>query len=366
MADNEAAAVSRRHDPDRRGLASDNYAGVHPAVLAALEVANGGHQGSYGADVYSAGLADVFRAHFGECDVYPVFNGTGANVVSLQAMTDRWDAVICAESAHVNVDECGAPERVGGLKLLSVATADGKLTPAHVASRLSGIGDEHRAQPKVVSVTESSELGTCYSADELAAVSEAAHRAGLRVHMDGARLSNAAASLGATLGDLTSSVGVDVVSFGGTKNGLMLADAVVVLNPEAVCGVRYLRKAAMQLASKMRFIAVQFEALLSGDLWLSNARRSNELAQRLASGLRGIPGVTITQPVQANAVFAVLPAAVAERLRPRYGFYTWDDVSGEIRLMTAFDTTEADVDDFVASLVHEMGLEGTPGPRGVA
>ncbi|MGC9961138.1 MAG: low specificity L-threonine aldolase [Acidimicrobiales bacterium] len=355
MPSHEAAPVRRRHDPDHRGLASDNYAGVHPAVLAALEAANGGHQGSYGADAYSAALAEIFRAHFGDrCEVYPVFNGTGANVVSLQAMTERWDAVICAESAHVNVDECGAPERVGGLKLLSVPVADGKLTPEHVISRLSGVGDEHRAQPRVVSVTESTELGTCYSVDELVAVCEAAHRANLFVHMDGARISNAAASLGVSLGDLTSSVGVDVLSFGGTKNGLMLADAVVVLNAEAVSGIRYLRKAAMQLASKMRFIAVQFEALLSGDMWLSNARRANDLAARLASGVRQIPGVVITQPVQANAVFAVLPTDVADRLRPRYGFYTWNEATGEVRLMTAFDTTEDDVDEFVGALRTEV------------
>jgi len=355
MASDEASTVPQRHDPLRRGFASDNYAGIHPAVLAALEAANGGHQGSYGADEYTANLGDVFRAHFGPaCEVFPVFNGTGANVVSLQSMTRRWDAVICAECAHVNVDECGAPEKVAGLKLLSVPTEHGKLTPELVAARLSGIGDEHRAQPRVVSLTESTELGTCYSVDELAVLCEAAHRAGLLVHMDGARISNAAAFLGVGLGALTTAVGVDVLSFGGTKNGLMLGEAIVVLNAEAVSGVRYLRKAAMQLASKMRFISVQLEALLGGDLWLWNARRSNELAARLAAAVGGIPGVTITHPVEANAVFAIMPAGVAERLRPRYGFYTWSEPAGEVRLMTSFDSSEEDVDAFAADIAAEM------------
>lgn len=355
MTSDGAPRVKRRHDPRLRSFASDNYAGVHPDVLAALETANGGHQPSYGADEYSANLGDLFRSHFGaRCEVFPVFNGTGANVVSLQAMTRRWDAVICSESAHINVDECGAPEKVAGLKLLSVPTVGGKLTPELIVSRLVGIGDEHRAQARVVSVTQSTELGTCYSLDELAAVCEVAHRSGLLVHLDGARICNAAAFLRVGLGALTSEVGVDVVSFGGTKNGLMLADAVVVLNSEAVSGIGYLRKAGMQLASKMRFISVQFEALLAGDLWLSNARRANELAARLASAVRGIEGVDITQPVEANAVFAVVPAGVAERLRARFSFYTWSEATAEVRWMTAFDTSEDDVDAFASALRAEM------------
>lgn len=350
-----STTVDRRHDPDRRGFASDNYASVHPAVLAALEVANGGHQASYGEDAYTRHLTDVFRSHFGQrCEVFPVFNGTGANVVALQALTNRWDAVICAETAHINVDECGAPERMAGLKLLAVQTADGKLTPDHIARRLSDLGDEHRAQPRVVSVTESTELGTCYRVDELRAVCEEAHRSGLVVHLDGARLANAAAFLGVELRALTTEVGVDVVSFGGTKNGLLLGDAVVVLNPEAVSGLPFLRKASMQLASKMRFISVQLEVLLGGDLWLENARRANELAQRLAASIGGIDGVRITQAVEANAVFAVLPPKAAERLRARYSFYTWDDDTGEVRFMTSFDTTEGDVESFAAALAEAV------------
>jgi threonine aldolase len=359
MAGNEVPGVGRRHDPQLRSFASDNYAGVHPAVLAALETANGGHQPSYGADVYSARLGEIFAAHFGDgCEVFPVFNGTGANVVSLQALTKRWDAVICAESAHINVDECGAPEKVAGLKLLTVPTLDGKLTPELIANRLSGLGDEHRAQPRVVSVTESTELGTCYTVDELAELCEAAHRFGLFVHMDGARIANAAAYLGVDLAAISTDVGVDVVSFGGTKNGLMLGDAVVVLNRDAVSGVKYLRKAAMQLASKMRFISVQFEALLGGDLWLSNARRANDLATRLASSVGQIPGVEITQRVEANAVFAVLPRGVTERLQTRFGFYTRNETSGEVRWMTAFDMSEDDVDAFAAGIAAEMSAFG--------
>jgi threonine aldolase len=355
MPGNDLPSAVRRHDPSRRGFASDNYAGVHPSVLAAVEAANGGHQSSYGGDEYSARLVNVFRGHFGpSCDVFPVFNGTGANVVSLQAMTSRWDAVICAESAHINVDECGAPEKVAGLKLLSLPTSDGKLTSEAVRSALTGVGDEHRAQPKVVSLTESTELGTCFTVDELGELCETAHGAGLLVHVDGARLSNAAAHFGVGLGDLTTAVGVDVVSLGGTKNGLMLGDAVVVLNPEAVAGVRYLRKAAMQLASKMRFIAAQLDALYGTDLWLVNARRANGLAARLAAAVRAIPGVQITQEVQGNAVFAIIPPPVAERLRSRYAFYTWNESLGEVRWMTSFDSTEADVDDFAAALGEEM------------
>jgi len=343
------------HDPDARGFASDNYAGIHPEILQAIGRANGGHQVAYGADVYTRHLQGVFQQHFGAgATAYPVFNGTGANVVSLQAMTERWDAVICAESAHINVDECGAPERVGGLKLLAVPTALGKLTPELVERAAGGRGDEHRAQPRVVSITQSTELGTCYSAGEIAAIVQVAHARGLAVHLDGARIANAAACLDAPLRAFTTDVGVDVVSFGGTKNGMMIGECVVVLNPEAVRGMPFLRKLSMQLASKMRFVSVQFDALLSGDLWLRNARHSNAMAARLAAAVRGVDGVEVQRPVQANSVFAILPAAVTERLQERYPFYVWDESSGEVRWMTSFDTTEADVDGFAAALTQEM------------
>jgi threonine aldolase len=345
----------RRHDPRVRGFASDNYAGIHPEVLAAIAAANGGHQPAYGDDAYTHHLADVFRAHFGErAEVYPVLNGTGANVVSLQAMTDRWEAVICAESAHINVDECGAPEKVAGLKLMTLPAPDGKLTPALVDRHAWGWGDQHRAQPRVVSFAQSTELGTVYTPEEIAALTAHAHERGMRVHMDGSRLANAAAALGVPLRALTTDAGVDVLSFGGTKNGAMLGEAVVVLDPDAARGVDYLRKAAMQLASKMRFVSAQFEALLGGDLWLRNASHANAMARRLEEAVRAIPGVTLTRPAQANAVFAILPPDVAERVRKRFRFYTWDEATGEVRWMTAFDTPEADVDAFAAAIGEEM------------
>jgi threonine aldolase len=346
------------HDPDARGFASDNYAGIHPEILEAIGRANGGHQVAYGGDVYTRQLQGVFQQHFGaDATAYPVFNGTGANVISLQAMTQRWDAVVCAESAHINVDECGAPERVGGLKLLSVPTAQGKLTPELVEVAAGGRGDEHRAQPRVVSITQSTELGTLYSVDEIAAIVECAHARDLAVHLDGARIANAAAALDVPMRAFTSDVGVDVVSFGGTKNGMMLGECVVVLNPEAVSGMVFLRKLSMQLASKMRFVSVQFDALLSGDLWLRNASHANAMAGRLEAAVRDLDGVEVQRPVEVNSVFAILPAAVTARLQSGYPFYVWDEGTGEVRWMTAFDTTEADVDGFAAALRSEMASD---------
>jgi threonine aldolase len=348
---------SARHDPSARGFASDNYAGIHPEILEAITRANGGHQVAYGGDIYTERVQGVFKQHFGAgATAYPVFNGTGANVISLQAMTERWDGVICAESAHINVDECGAPERVGGLKLLAVPAPQGKLTPELVELRARGWGDEHRAQPKVVSITQSTELGTRYSADEVAAIVEHAHGHGMAVHLDGARIANAAAGLGIPMQGFTTDVGVDVVSFGGTKNGMMIGECVVVLNPEAVRGMVFLRKLSMQLASKMRFVSVQFDALLSGDLWLRNAGHANAMAARLEAAVRDVEGVQLQRPVEANSVFAILPAAVTRRLQRHYAFYVWDEGTGEVRWMTSFDTTEADVDGFAAAIRAEMAV----------
>jgi threonine aldolase len=346
-----AADTFRRHDPTRRDFGSDNYAGVHPEVLAALAAANGGHQTAYGADVYTQRLQDVLAEQFGRpVEAYPVFNGTGANVVALQSMVPRWGAVVCTEWAHINTDENAAPERVAGLKLLTAPTENGKLTPELIAERAGGRGDEHRAQPAVVSITQSTEVGTAYTPEETAAICEAAHALGLRVHVDGARLANAAASLGLPLRALTTDVGVDVVSLGGTKNGALAAEAVVVLEPAAVDGIRYLRKMDMQLASKMRFVSAQLLALYDGDLWLRSARHANAMARRLRDGLAAVPGVEVALPVEANAVFAVLPPGVADRVRERYWFYDWDGRPGMVRLMCAFDTTEEDVDALVAQV----------------
>lgn len=361
MADPQALNVpavteaGRRHDPEVRGFASDNYAGVHPEILAALALANGGHQGAYGADDYTAHLQDVVRSHFGpRAEAFPVFNGTGANVVSLQALTDRWGAVVCAESAHIHVDECGAPERVGGLKLLTVPTEDGKLTPELIDRQAYGWEDEHRAMPQVVSITQNTELGTLYTVEEIRAICDHAHERGMKVHLDGARIANAAASLDVPMRAFTNAAGVDVVSLGGTKNGMMFGEAVVVLNPDAVRAMKHLRKLSMQLTSKMRFVSAQFEALLAGDLWLRNARHANAMAQRLAEGVKAVDGVSILYPVEANAVFARLPHDVSERLQKRYRFYFWDEPAGDVRWMCSFDTQEEDVDGFVAALREEM------------
>ncbi|MHB1489301.1 MAG: threonine aldolase family protein [Cellulomonas sp.] len=335
------------HDIHRHEFGSDNYAGVHPEILFALAEANGGHQVAYGGDAYTERLSTVVASHFGEqTRAFPVFNGTGANVLSLQSMLPRWGAVICAETAHIATDENGAPERVGGLKLLTVATPDGKLTPELVDREAWGWGDEHRAQPGVVSVTQTTELGTAYTVDELRAVAEHAHSLGMAVHLDGARLANAAAHLGLSLRALTTDVGIDVVSFGGTKNGLMYGELVLVLDPERSDGLRYMRKVTMQLASKMRFISAQFVALLEGDLWLRSAQHANAMATRLRAAVEAIDGVQVTQSTDANAVFVVLPAGAADRLRDYARFYDWNKAAGEVRWMCSFDTTAADVDDF--------------------
>ena len=351
--------MSTLHDRAIRGFASDNYSGIHPEILQAIAAANEGHQIAYGEDDYTARLQEVFTAHFGEgVEAFPVFNGTGANVVGLQSMLPRWGAVIAASSAHINVDEGGAPERVGGIKLLTVPPDDGKLTPELVDREAWGWGDEHRAQPLVVSITQSTELGTLYTAEEIRALADHAHSHGMRLHMDGARISNAAAALDLPLQAFTREAGVDVLSFGGTKNGAMLGEAVVVLSPEASDGLVYGRKLNMQLASKMRFVSAQLIALLEGDLWLRNARHANAMAQRLRGGVEAgladgsISGVAFTQPTQSNGVFARLPEGVADRLRESFRFYDWDASAREVRWMCSFDTTEADVDAFVAELAR--------------
>ncbi|PKI90218.1 threonine aldolase [Actinomycetales bacterium SN12] len=351
--------MSTLHDTAVRGFASDNYSGIHPEVLAAIAAANDGHQIAYGEDQYTERLQEVFRSHFGEnARAFPVFNGTGANVTGLQAMLPRWGAVISASTAHINVDEGGAPERIGGFKLLTVPTDDGKLTPELVDREAWGWGDEHRAQPLVVSITQSTELGTLYTVDEIRALADHAHERGMKLHLDGARISNAAAALDVPLDAFTTDAGVDVLSFGGTKNGAMLGEAIVVLNPDAAEGLLYSRKFNMQLSSKMRFVSAQLIALLEGDLWLRNAKHSNAMAQRLRAAVEqgiadgSIQGVRFTQPTQANGVFATLPDGVADRLREKFRFYDWDAARNEVRWMCSFDTQESDVDAFVAELAR--------------
>ncbi len=349
--------VTTLHDPGRRGFASDNYAGVHPEVLAALTAANGGHEIAYGEDAYTARLREIVRSHFGAAaETFPVFNGTGANVVALTGLLPRWGAVITAQTAHINTDEAGAPERVMGHKLLTVPTPDGKLTPDLIAREAYGWGNEHRAQPLAVSITQSTEMGTLYTPEQIRAITDFAHSHGMAVHADGARLWNAAAALDVGFRAFTTDAGVDVLSLGGTKNGLLGAEAVVVLDPDRVDGLVYLRKLLMQLSSKMRFASAQLLSLFEDELGLRSARHANAMAQRLRTALEAasLPGLAFTQDSQANAVFATLPTDAADRIREQVRFYDWDRARGEVRWMTAWDTTAEDVDAFVAVIRAEL------------
>jgi len=339
-----------------KGFASDNYAGAHPEVLEAIGAANAGHAVAYGADPWTARAQALLAEHFGEhAQSFLVWNGTGANVCVLRAMCRPWHAVVCAASAHVNVDEGGAPEFLVGAKLLDLPAPDGKLTPELVRSAIVRVGDEHAVQARVVSITQSTELGTLYSVDEVRALSELAHANAMYLHVDGARLANAAAALDAPLRAFTTDAGVDAVSFGGTKNGMVSGDAVVLLAPELADGFAWIRKQSMQLASKGRFLAAQFVALLEGDLWLRSAAHANAMGARLAQAVAGLPGVQITQPTQANAVFAILEPSATARLRERWPFYVWDDASGEVRWMCSWDTTPEEVDAFAAAVAEAVG-----------
>jgi threonine aldolase len=332
-----------------RSFASDNNAGVHPKILRAIERANRGHVIAYGDDPYSEAAVEKFREHLGnDIDVYFVFSGTGANVLGLKAITKPYHAIICAETAHINVDECGAPERFTGCKLLLVPTADGKLRPEQIKPLLHGIGVEHHVQPRVISISQSTEMGTVYTPAEIRALADFAHRHNLLLHVDGARIANAAVGLKVRLREITTDVGVDVLSFGGAKNGMMYGEAVVFLNRALAPDFKYIRKQGSHLASKMRFISAQFEALLTNDLWKKNAAHANRMARMLARELGKIPAIEITQKVEANGVFAIIPKRFIPQLQLQYFFYVWNEESSEARFMTSFDTTEADIRDFVA------------------
>jgi threonine aldolase len=338
-------------------FASDNASGVHPDVLSAMTAANAGGALAYGADPWTGRARAALRELFGvPADVFFTWGGTGANVVGLQCLLAPWQAVICPETAHINVDECGAPERFTGSKLIGVATPDGKLRPEQITEHLHALGDEHHVQPRVVSITQSTELGSLYQPDEIAALVDSAHRHGLLVHLDGARIANAAAALGGDIRAFTVDAGVDVLTFGGTKNGLMYGEAVVFLTPELGRAARFVRKQAAQLPSKMRYVSAQFEALLTDDLWLRNAGHANAMATRLADQVAGIEGVTLQRRPEVNAVFVTVPRAALAALQAWSFFWVWDEATTEVRWMTSFDTTEADIDLFaagVASLVDE-------------
>jgi len=337
-----------------RSFASDNNAGVHPKMIEAISAANEGHVVAYGADPFTDKAVKTFQKHFGrDVAVYFVFGGTGANVLGLQAVSKSYQAVICAETAHINVDECGAPEKFTGSKLLSVPTPDGKLKVELIEKFLHGVGFEHHVQPGVISISQATEMGTVYSKAELKKLAKFAHKNDMLLHVDGARISNAAVSLNANFEEITVDVGVDVLSFGGAKNGMMYGEAVVFFDRKRASDFKYIRKQGMHLPSKMRFISAQFDALLSGDLWKQNANHANKMARLLANELEQVPQIEITQKVESNGVFATLPAKYIEELQKEYFFYVWNEETSEVRLMCSFDTTEEDIAQFI-DLVNKV------------
>jgi threonine aldolase len=341
-----------------RSFASDNNAVVHPEVLDAIRRGNEGHVVGYGDDPYTEAAVAKFREHFGEdVAVFFVFNGTAANVLSLEALTRPFHAVLCPELSHIYTDECGAPEKFSGCKLIPLVAPQGKLSVETVARAYHGIGDQHHAQPKVISITQATEMGTVYKPEEIRALAKFAHERRMYLHVDGARISNAAAAQGVALRQATRDLGVDVLSFGGTKNGLMGVEAVVFFRPELAEEFLYVRKQGMQLASKMRYMAVQMEALLTNDLWRRNAEHANRMARLLEQEVKRIPGVEIVYPVEANGVFARIPRQAIARIQQRYFFYVWSDEESVARWMCSFDTTEEDVRTF-AEFVREVVRSG--------
>jgi threonine aldolase len=336
-----------------RSFASDNNAGVHPEILAAITHANHGHVVAYGADPYTESAIQKFEEHFGkDIAVFFTFNGTGANVLGLQALTRSFQSVLCSDYAHIYTDECGAPEKHVGCKLLPLPHQNGKITLEQVRHAYHGIGDEHHSQPRVISITQSTEMGTVYQPDEIRALAGFAHDHDMFLHMDGARLANAAVSLGQNLQQATRDLGVDVLSCGGTKNGIMGGEAVLFFHPHLSRDFLYLRKQSMQLASKMRFIAAQFEALLTGDLWRRSAEHANRMAHLLEKEIRQIPEIKIVWKVEANGVFAQIPRHAIEKIKEHYFFYVWIEEESIVRWMCSFDTTEDDIRKF-AEVVRE-------------
>lgn len=328
-------------------FASDNHAGIHPQILEEIQEVNKGHVNAYGNDKYTEIAINNFKTLLNDnIEVFFVFNGTGANVLSLSSMTNSFNSIICSDLAHINVDECGAPEKFTGAKLITISTKDGKITVEKIKEKLIRIDDEHYSQAKAISLTQSTEYGTVYTIDELKSITDFAHKNNLFVHLDGARISNALVSLNKTLKEMVLDTNIDVISFGGTKNGLMLGEAVIFLNKELAKNFKFLRKQSMQLASKMRFISAQFNAFFKNDLWLKNAKHSNNMAKLLYENIKDIPKITITQEVEANSVFAIIPKEYIEKIQKHYYFYVWNENTSEVRLMCAFDTTENDVLNF--------------------
>lgn len=335
----------------KRGFASDNNAGVHPVILEAMTAANVGHDIAYGDDPLTQKTTARMKEIFGEqSEIFFVFIGTAANVLGLNAVTQSFNAIICPETAHINVDECGAPEKFTGCKLLPVPTSNGKLSIEGIKKHMVGIGFEHHVQPRVISITQATEMGTLYSLEEIREICNYAHANNMLVHMDGARIANAAAAMDVGFYEMSGGAGVDLLSFGGTKNGMMYGEAVVFFNPEMASIFKYQRKQGMQLASKMRYISAQFGAYLENELWKENALHANQMAQKLYRAVKDIPGVSVTQKVESNAVFAIIPARVIPSLQEHYFFYEWDEDRSEVRWMCSFDTQESDIEGFAALL----------------
>ena len=336
---------------NKRSFASDNNSGVHNKILKAMQNANNGHVIGYGDDIYTRRAHEILKRHFGKnIEIYFVLTGTAANTLGLKVVTNSYNSIITAETAHINVDECGAPENYTGCKLLPVSTQNGKLTIADIEKHMHGFGFEHHSQPKIISITEATELGTVYTKAEIAEITEYAHQNNLLVHMDGARLCNAAVSLNCTLREITSEAGIDLLSFGISKNGAMFGEAIIFFNLNVEDYFKYYRKQGMQLISKMRYISVQFSEMLESNIWKENANHANKMAKLLARELADIPEVKITQPVQTNGVFAIIPEKIIAKLKAKYFFYIWDEAKSEVRWMTSFDTKESDVMQFVKYL----------------
>lgn len=340
-----------------KAFASDNYASVHEEVMLALQECNQNHAPAYGDDIYTAKAIELFKQHFGaEAEVLFVFGGTGANIVGLDLATKPFQSILCAQHAHINMDECGAIEKNTGSKLVPIPTPNGKLTPALLTPYLARLGDVHHAQPGVVSISQTTEYGTVYSIEEIRTLANAAHECGMLLHLDGARISNAAAALSCGFRDFTLDAGVDVLSFGGTKNGMMFGEAVVVLNSKLVEYAKYYRKQNGQLPSKQRYVAAQFIAMFEGNLGLRSAQHANKMAKRLEKKISTAQNIQITQSVDANVIFAKMPSEVIKRLQAQFKFYVWNEMTNEVRWMTSFDTTENEVDEFAAQIIKEGAI----------
>lgn len=339
----------------KKSFASDNNSGVHPEILKAIAAANTGHTLAYGNDEFTQKAKELLEMHFGDdIDVYFMFNGTGANVLALKTLTQSWQSILCSEYAHINEDECGAPEKITGCKLIPLKTEQGKFGIQQIAEHLTWLDDEHRVQPRVVSITQSTEFATVYSEEEIKAICDFCHAHHLLVHMDGARIANAAVSLGLPFRAFTRDLGVDVVSFGGTKNGMMMGEAVIFFNRELSAQAKYYRKQNMQLNSKMRFVSAQFIAYLENDLWKRNATQANQMAQLLYQQVKDIPGVQVLNQVQANGIFAIIPKEITPALQQEYFFYVFNEHYNVVRWMCSFDTTEEDVLNFAAAIRRHL------------